>query len=287
MKKKVIGVILGVLLIIVLLPFIFYTHNLRSIGKNEEVIFNIDSGTSTVKVINNLKENNLIRDVFSTKMYVFLNKPKIQAGKYSLNRKMSVKEIFKILNDGKVVNENTIITFKEGKRFINYIDLICDNYDFNKKEVLSMLSNKEFLDELINDYWFITDDILESGIYYPLEGYLYPDTYEFDKDATIKDIVIKMLDETSSKLEPYKNKIINDNRSFHEILTMASIIELEASNYEDRKEVAGIFYNRINGHMTLGSDVTTYYAARKDFKDELSEAELLDCNKYNTTSNHP
>lgn len=283
-RRKIIGVILGIILLIMALPFIFYTHNLKAVGKNEDVIFIIDSGTSTVKVIENLKNNDLIRDIFATKMYVFLNKPLIQAGKYQLNKKMSVKEIFNILNSGKVINENIIITFKEGKRLTNYVDLICDNFNFDEKDVYNTLSDKTFLNELINEYWFITSDILDTGIYYTLEGYLYPDTYEFDKDATIKDIIIKMLNEMSNKLEPYKEKIENDDRSFHEILTMASIIELEATNNEDRKEVAGIFYNRIDGQMSLGSDVTTYYATRKDFNQELSENELLDCNNYNTRS---
>ena len=285
MKKKVIiGVILGVLLIAIGIPFILYNHNLKSVGTNEEKVFIIENGTSTIKVINNLKENNLIRDVFSAKVYAYLTKPSIKAGKYSLNTNMSVKEIFDNLDSGNVINENIKITFKEAKRIPNYVSLIAENYPYTETEIYNTLKDTTYLNELIDKYWFITDDILDKDIYYPLEGFLYPDTYEFAKDATIKDIVNKMIDEFSNKIEPFKEQIENDNRTFYNILKMASLVENEATTYEDRKEVAGIFYNRIKYGMTLGSDVTTYYAARKEFTQELSEDELNDCNKYNTRS---
>ena len=284
MKKKIIGVILIVVLLIILIPFLFYTHNLKSIGINEEVVFEITSGTSSNKVIENLKNNNLIRDEFCAKVYLYFTKPVIKAGKYSLNKNMSVKEIFKTLNDGKVINENIIITFKEGKRIPNYVTKISENFEYSENDINNVISNKEFLNKLIDKYWFITDEILNTKIYYPLEGYLYPDTYEFDKDAKIEDIIIKMIDEMNTKLEPFKEMIENDNRSFHEIVTLASIVEVEASTLEDRKEVAGIFYNRLDGGWSLGSDVTTYYAAKKEFTQELSEQELNDCNAYNTRS---
>ena len=193
MKKKVIiGVILGVLLIAIGIPFILYNHNLKSVGTNEEKVFIIENGTSTIKVINNLKENNLIRDVFSAKVYAYLTKPSIKAGKYSLNTNMSVKEIFDNLDSGNVINENIKITFKEAKRIPNYVSLIAENYPYTETEIYNTLKDTTYLNELIDKYWFITDDILDKDIYYPLEGFLYPDTYEFAKDATIKDIVNKM-----------------------------------------------------------------------------------------------
>ena len=56
-----------------------------------------------------------------------------------------------------------------------------------------------YIDELISKYWFLTNDIKNKNIYYPLEGYLFPDTYNVMKDTDIKDIITKMLDETDNK----------------------------------------------------------------------------------------
>ena len=88
----------------------------------------------------------------------------------------------------------------------------------------------------------------------------------------------------SKELSPYKDSIENSDLSIHEILTLASIVELEAKNTDARKGVAGVFYNRLDTGMSLGSDVTTYYAAKiDDWSSSLTTDELSDCtNEYNT-----
>ena len=132
---------------------------------------------------------------------------------------------------------------------------------------------------LIDKYWFLTDDIKNSNIYYPLEGYLYPETYVFNEDVTVEEIFKNMLDETDSKLSKYKEDINKSNYSINEIITLASVIEQEGMYDSDKKDIASVFYNRLNKNMPLGSDVTTYYA----FKVELGERELTtnEINTYN------
>ncbi|HOB26471.1 MAG TPA: endolytic transglycosylase MltG, partial [Bacilli bacterium] len=121
-----------------------------------------------------------------------------------------------------------------------------------------------------------------SNIYYPLEGYIFPDTYNIKKTATIKEVIETMLDEMETKLEPYKTDISTSNKSVHSLLTLASMVELEAVSAEDRKVLAGVFTNRLTLGMTLGSDVTTYYAVQKDMTDDLTLSDLATCNGYNT-----
>ena len=116
-----------------------------------------------------------------------------------------------------------------------------------------------------------------------LEGYLYPNTYLFNEKSTIEEVIEKLLDSTSNELSAYKESILNSNYTVHEILTLASIVELEGANSDDRAGVAGVFYNRLNNGWSLGSDVTTYYAAQIDFGDrDLYQYEIDDVNDYNT-----
>ena len=90
-----------------------------------------------------------------------------------------------------------------------------------------------------------------------MEGYLAPETYYFDnKDVLITDIIETMLKQTTKILEPYKTKFMEKP---HYYMTMASILELEGTNTENREMIVGIFENRLNGGMNMGSDVTTYY----------------------------
>src|SRR5699024_1894265 len=141
-----------------------------------------------------------------------------------------------------------------------------------------------YLQELMSRYWFLTDSILQEGIYYPLEGYLAPDTYEFkDKDVTITTIIETMLDEMESELEPYRNMI---SGNIHYYMTMASMVELEGTNTDNRKMIAGIFENRLEANMNLGSDVTTYYALQYPMTSDLTTAQFATINPYNTRASN-
>ena len=94
-----------------------------------------------------------------------------------------------------------------------------------------------------------------------------------------------MLDKMNTELTKYKEDIEKSNYTVHELLTLASIVELEAGNASDRGDVAGVFNNRVKNNWTLGSDVTTYYALKiDDFTYSLTNTELATCNKYNTRS---
>jgi len=285
-KKVIIGVIIGIfsLILLAVISFVVYfLINIGPVGKEETVEFKIESGTSTLNIIKNLKDSDLIKDEFSAKLYLFIHKNvSFQAGNYELNKKMSLEEIFLKFINGDVKNDSIEITFVEGKRIPDYAKTIASKLNVTEDEVLKLMGDKNFLNEIINKYWFVTDEILNKSIYYPLEGYLYPNTYQFAKDATIKDIIIKLIDNLGLKLDPYKEEIEKSKYTPHQLLTMASIVELEAASDEDRANVAGVFYNRLSINMSLGSDVTTYYATKKKFTDPLTMNDLYACNSYNT-----
>ena len=124
-------------------------------------------------------------------------------------------------------------------------------------------------------------EITNKDIYYPLEGYLFPDTYYFNgKDVSVKEIFKAMLDKMKSVLERIE---IKTDLTTHELLTMASIVELEGKNSSARKDIASVFYNRIKKNISLGSDVTTYYAYGIDMGErDLKRSELNSYNPYNT-----
>ena len=94
-----------------------------------------------------------------------------------------------------------------------------------------------------------------------------------------------MLNETEEKLTMYKDKINESDYTFHQLLTLASIVELEGVSDSDRSMVAGVFYNRLKINMNLGSDVTTYYDAKVRLNErDLYTKELQTNNGYNTRS---
>ena len=224
----------------------------------------------------------MIRSDLAYKIYVKTHSTgTLKKGIYDLREDMSVKDIIDTLS-GDYKDDHITITFKEGINMRKIASIIASNTDNTEDDVYNLLSDRNYLNSLIDNYWFITDEILDDRIYYPLEGYLFPDTYKFSYGVSVKDIFKAMLDQMDLKLSNYKNQINNSGYSVHKLLTLASIVELEAGTSHERNGVASVFYNRINAGWTLGSDVTTYYAARKDFDVDLTRAELDECNAYNT-----
>lgn len=264
----------------------YFNYQISPVSSNSTLKTVIIEEGSISDIANTLKENSLIRDVTMFKVYIKLTgKSNLKASTYELSENMGVKKIVEILENGNSYNPDEVkITFKEGINMREIASLISENTSNSEDDVYNLLKDDTYLDELINSYWFITDDIKNNKIYYSLEGYLYPDTYIYtNKNVTVKEIFKKMLDEMNDKLTPYKEEINNSDLSIHEILTLASIVELEGASSSDRNGVAGVFYNRLNSDMTLGSDVTTYYGLKLDMSErDLTKAELNDCNNYNT-----
>lgn len=264
----------------------YFNYNIAPVSSDSTLKTVVIEEGGISDIANTLKENNLIRDETMFKVYIKLTgKTNLKASTYELSENMGVKKIVEILESGNSYNPDEVkITFKEGINVREIANLISENTNNSEEDVYNLLNDNSYLDELIDSYWFITDDIKNNKIYYSLEGYLYPDTYIYtNKDVSVKEIFKKMLDEMNDKLTPYKEQINNNELSIHELLTLASIVELEGASSSDRNGVAGVFYNRLESDMTLGSDVTTYYGLKLDMSDrDLTKAELNDCNNYNT-----
>lgn len=291
---KVATIILVVLIFILVIASIVMANALLPVNRSnsDQVEFKVESGWGTSKVMDKLEEAHLIKNALLVKAYLkFSPRTTIKEGTYLLNQSMSVEEILEKLSSNNSIENATInIQFLEGKRFVDYVDQMAEALDISKEDILAKTSDKEYLNTLIDKYWFLTDDILADGIYYPLEGYLFADTYNIRKSATIEEIFDTLLSEMDNKLSYYKDDITNSGKSIHSLLTLASMVELEAGHGKvkaeygtasERELVSSVFVNRLNAGMRLGSDVTTYYGARKTLQESIDE-NLNDCNGYNT-----
>ena len=290
-KKSVLKIILIILFLIIVIGaiavFAWYELSLRPVqdGNLESVIVDIVPGQGTEGIAEALKENNLIKDDLVFKIYCKLNEVNnMQAGTYDLNKNMSVEEIVNKLQAGDVVIKEINVTFPEGKNMRDIAKIISEKTNNSYEDVMNVFESKEYAKGLIENYWFLTDEILDDSIYYPLEGYLYPDTYTFESvDVSIDDIIKIMLNQTDKVLSEYQIEINSKGYTVHQFLSLASVVENEGISTEDRKGIARVFLNRIERGMALQSDVTTYYAFKVNMGDrDLTQSELNTANPYNT-----
>lgn len=283
MKKKV--AIISSIVIVIICIILYLFLGLRSVSKESvQVKFNVRAGENKVKIISNLKSAGLIRSRASALAYVFLNpKLNLQAGTYTLDKSMDTKQIIKNINDGKIdeIVATKKITFVEGRRITDYLKQIEVNFGIKYDDMIKKLKDENFLDELINKYDFLTSEIKNKSIYYSLEGYFYPDTYEFYENTSFENIINVVLNNLNQKLSTVSN-ISGSKYSVHEILTMASIIEQEAVTTDDRAKVSQVIYKRLDNNMSLGMDVTAYYGVQKSLKKPITQGDLNSSNPYNT-----
>ena len=281
-------ILVGIILIATGSLIAWYYLNIRPVNKEqfEAKTLKIEIGTTNEEIASILEENNIIRNKLAFRIYIKLNEiTGFQAGTYIIDKPYELNDIVSLLKTGKIYSNETInITFVEGKNMRYIAKIIAQNTENTEEDVYTLLKDKEYIDSLIDNYWFITEEINNSNIYYSLEGYLFPDTYQFESTKVdIKTIFKTMLDKMSTVLDSYKTNIDTSKYTVHQILSLASMIELEAKNAEDRAKVSGVFYNRLNKNMSLGSDVTTYYAYKVDMGErDLYMSEINGYNPYNT-----
>lgn len=281
-KPLLIIIILGIVLLIGTISTFVYLTSPVDKRDTSEIEVEIASKTGTLKIGEILKEKKLIKSKFLFVVYVKMSSFKsLKASTYVFNKSMRLADIVKELEKGSDYNPNLVkLTFKEGQRITDYAKEISEKTNNSYEDVINLLKDTNYMNTLISKYWFLTDSILNPGIYYPLEGYLAPATYDFEnKDVKIEKIIEEVLNHTDKKLIKYKD-LMGEN--IHHFLTMASIVEIEGTNLENRKMIVGVFNNRINNGMNLGSDVTTYYGLQATMDSDLTKEQFASENEYNT-----
>lgn len=284
-KNKLLLKLFLVMLLFIVFIYIIFSYFLSPVSSKGEVInFSVDSGSSVYSVGQKLEKEGIIRNYLAYKIYVKLHHvSSYKAGIYKLDKSYSTKDIVKILSGNYYKDDGITITFKEGKNIRQVAKEVAKNTDITESSFIAKMEDEVFINSLIEKYWFLTDDVKNKDIYYPLEGYLFPDTYSFKKDVNEEEIIMSMLDQTDKIFSKYKSLIDANSYSIHQLATVASMVELEGKTPNDRKNIAGVFYNRLSANISLGSDVTTYYALKVDLNERsLTAAEFNTVNPYNT-----
>jgi UPF0755 protein len=288
-------VFITLLLIIILIGtittsgYLYVKSGLEPINPDstEKTEVTIPIGSSTTAIAKILEENGLIKNHLIFKYYVkYKNETGFQAGNYALSKSMSMQEIIDSIKDGKVYqNVELKITVPEGLRIPEVVKRIADKTDYTEEELLEKMQDRDYIKTLVEKYP-IDEKVLDKNIIWPLEGYLFPATYQFtEKKPTLDEILGEMIKKTFSVVNKYNQYLEESKYSIHEILTLASIIEEEARSPEDRLLVSGVFHNRLDGGIALGSDVTVTYANKMQTVLVSTEDTQVDSpyNTYNIT----
>ena len=237
-------------------------------GRGEDVVIEIEPGSSATVIAEKLEESGAVKIPFLFKIY---SKAKgydsqFKYGVYTFNTEAGYDSLANMLINEGAKAETVRVKIPEGATVDDIITLLSDSGVCTKSDFLTAMREGDYKYDFVNL-------IPQEKVYYRFEGYLYPDTYDFycyDSKECAYLAIDKMLANLDSKLtDKMRNSLKNSNYILHEIMSLASIVQLEAGNFnnvsdEDRAKVASVFYNRLegvnwSGPKYLQSDPTTNY----------------------------
>ena len=266
-------VIVTIILSVLLGGYLFVRHTINThtnvaIAPNtsayDYVIVEISSGMNSTDVIDILYEEELIRnDIIADWIARNHNWNAIQVGEYRIHTGMSLAQMFSMFIEGKTTQGGLIyVIIPEGVEIGEIANRMAMALELDAYDLMDLWSNKEFLDELIEEFWFLTDEILNPDILFPLEGYFYPIRHEIQADfEDAREVTFTMLRMTQHRLEGVRSQIEDHELTFHELIAFAAIIEAETQDLSEMDMVAGVFNNRMIDGWPLQTDATSQYLA--------------------------
>ncbi|MCM3166329.1 endolytic transglycosylase MltG [Peribacillus frigoritolerans] len=292
--RKIIMITIASLILLIgivgLVGFLYINSAMKPVDPDDDTIkkVKIPIGSSVNGISTLLEEQGIIKDARVFKYYIkFRNESGFQAGEYKLSPSMPIEDIVTSIKTGKLMKEAAMkITIPEGKQLIQIADIIAGKTGEDPKKVFKKLNDKKFVNSMQEQFpQLLTSEIENEKVLYPLEGYLFPATYDFyEEKPTLESIVIEMLKKTEETLQAYEGQMDKNDYSVHKMLTFASLVEEEATAQVDRGKIASVFYNRIEEDMPLQTDPTVLYA-KGSHKSRVYYKDLEVKSPYNTYKN--
>ncbi len=256
-------IIIGVSFLLAVTVILFTADYLGiGIDRGHEVVVEVPQGASTIQIANILKEENAISSPLLFRVYSKLKgyDGKYQYGVYTFNNESGYEYVANLLLTEGAKPDHVMVTIPERASVDDIATLLAENGVCEKTDFYRALDKKVYEQSFVSD-------IPESEVYYRFEGYLFPETYDFycyESEECAVLAIDKMLSQMEKVLEE-ENAYARAQElgySLHEVMTMASIVELEASAYaEQMPKVAQVFYNRLENweNPLLGSSPTAKY----------------------------
>lgn len=233
----------------------WYSQNIKPADRDDSTTqtITVEEGSTEDTISSILEQKGIIRSATAYRFYVRLNgeQGQMQAGGYELSSSMSVAEIVEILSEGKIAVE--LVTILPAQR-LDQIEEAFAKAGYSEDEIAEALDPETYPSH---------PALVDKPQLASLEGYLYPESFQKTPTTPLSTIVELSLDETAKLLTPrlVADLKANHDLDIHQAIIMASIVEREVNNPEDRAKVAQVFLKRYKSGISLGSDPTALFGA--------------------------
>lgn len=244
-------------------------------SSKQYVTVQIPEGANVQTIGSTLEKSGLIKHGVIFAFYAkYKNYSDLKSGYYNLQKSMSTEDIIHELQKGGTAEAQepalANLTIPEGYTIDQIAQAVGQlQGDFKEpltaEAFLAKVQDDNFISQEVAKYPSLLESLptKESGVRYRLEGFLFPATYSIKESTTVESLIDEMLAAMDKTLAPHYSTIKSKNLTVNELLTIASLVEKEGAKTEDRKLIAGVFYNRLNLGMPLQSNIAILYAQGK------------------------
>ena len=244
-------------------------------SSKQYVTVQIPEGANVQTIGSTLEKSGLIKHGVIFAFYAkYKNYSDLKSGYYNLQKSMSTEDIIHELQKGGTAEAQepalATLTIPEGYTIDQMAQAVGQlQGDFKEPltadAFLAKVQDDSFISQEVAKYPSLLESLptKESGARYRLEGFLFPATYSIKESTTVESLIDEMLAAMDKTLAPHYSTIKSKNLTVNELLTIASLVEKEGAKTEDRKLIAGVFYNRLNLGMPLQSNIAILYAQGK------------------------
>ena len=244
-------------------------------SSKQYVTVQIPEGANVQEIGKTLEDAGLIKHGLVFSLYAkYKNYTDLKSGYYNLQKSMSTEDIIHELQKGGTAEAQepvlATLTIPEGYTIDQMAQAVGQlQGDFKEPltadAFLAKVQDDSFISQEVAKYPSLLESLptKESGARYRLEGFLFPATYSIKESTTVESLINEMLAAMDKTLAPHYSTIKSKNLTVNELLTIASLVEKEGAKTEDRKLIAGVFYNRLNLGMPLQSNIAILYAQGK------------------------
>ncbi|WP_455679619.1 endolytic transglycosylase MltG [Streptococcus sp.] len=240
------------------------------------ITVDIPEGSGNKYIGQILEKSGVIKSATVFNYYTkFKNYSNFQSGYYNLQPSMDLDEICKQLKEGGTPQPEKPslgkILVTEGYTIKQISEAVTKNSakkhastPYKADEFLKVVQDDAFISKMAAKYPKLLGSLPDADkVTYRLEGYLFPATYSYYEKTSMEDIVEDMISTMDSYMSQYYDAIAASGKSVNDVLTLASLVEKEGSTDDDRRNIASVFYNRMNNNMPLQSNIAILYAMGK------------------------
>ena len=244
-------------------------------SSKDYVTVQIPDGANVQEIGSTLEKSGLVKHELIFSLYAkYKNYSDLKSGYYNLKKSMSTDELIQELQKGGTPEPQEPIlaslTIPEGytlEQIAQTVGQLQGEFKepLTSEAFLAKVQDETFISQLVAKYPNLLGSLptKDSGVRYRLEGYLFPATYTIKNSTTVESLIDEMVAAMDKALSPHYTTIKDKGLTVNELLSIASLVEKEGAKTEDRKTIAGVFYNRLNLGMPLQSNIAILYAEGK------------------------